>query len=317
MTRFAVLDPHSHHRAAALWLLALAVAATACDGTGLAAPTDPPAFARTASEPKGRIAFVSDRTGFHDIYVMDAATGAVTDITRNSADDFGPAWSPDGKRIAFVSTRDDANGDIYVMNADGAGVTRLTYNVGHADYTPAWSSDGKRIAYSRESPVTSRIEIVVMNADGTGQTVLTDQDDYDPAWSPNGKQIVFTSERTGLPDIWVMNADGTGQLDLTQNPGSSDTDPAWYGKRIAFTSDRDANQEIYTMNADGTGLINVTNNTEADVQPAWSANGKQIAFVSARIDPNGALYVMSADGSGLTRLTFALAGADRSPAWTR
>ena len=236
-----------------------------------------------------------------------------TRLTDNGAADELPAWSPDGRRIAFDSNR-DGNREVYVMNADGSGVTRLTDN-GAADEFPAWSPDGRRIAF--ESNRDGNPEVYVMNADGSGVTRLTDNGarDWYPAWSPDGRRIAFDSDRDGNWEIYVMNADGSGLTRLTYK-GAADFSPAWSpdGRRIAFTSERDGNWEIYVMNADASGVTRLTDNDAHDVAPAWSPDGRRIAFHSHR-DGNWEIYVMNADGSGVTRLTYNGAG-DGAPAWS-
>jgi Tol biopolymer transport system component len=121
--------------------------------------------------------------------------------------------SEDGK-IAFMSYR-DGDFEIFVMNADGTGVTQLTDHDAD-DWHPAWSPNGKQIAF--DSDRDGDREVFVMNADGTGVTQLTDHDDGDggPVWSPNGKQIAFTSNRDGDYEVFVMNADGSNVVSLGQ-----------------------------------------------------------------------------------------------------
>src|SRR5438034_589780 len=138
--------------------------------------------------------------------------------------------------IAFHSNR-DGDFDIYVMNADGSGVTHLTDDPA-TDFgdRAGWSPDGRRFVFSSTRD-GGDIDIFVMNADGTGVSQLTHNDfiaDDDPVWSPDGKQIAFHSTRDGGDeDIFVMNADGTGVIQLTNNsvlPDGSpifDAVPAW------------------------------------------------------------------------------------------
>ena len=223
-----------------------------------------------------------------------------------------PSPAPAG-RIAFASNR-DGNDEIYVMNADGARLVRLTNYPGH-DGELSWSPDGSKIAFS--SVRDGKLEIYVMNADGTGQVRLTNNPggNWSPSWSPDGRRITFVSYRDSNWEIYVMNADRTGQVNLTDNP-ASDENPSWSpdGKRIAFASDRDGNWEIYMMNADGTGQVNLTNNPASDENPSWSPDGRRIAFVSDR-DGNDEIYVMNADGTELVRFTNNPAG-DWLPSWS-
>ena len=145
-------------------------------------------------------------------------------LTTGPLPDVNPAWSPDGARIAFQSTR-DGNEEIYVMNVDGGGQTRLT-SAAAADVSPSWAPDGKTIAFA--SNRDGNFEIYVMNADGSGQTRLTRNldIDVDPAWSPNGSLIAFTSNRDGNYEIYSMNADGSAATRLTTN-AAEDTTPDW------------------------------------------------------------------------------------------
>ena len=169
-------------------------------------------------------------------------------------------------QIAFEAYR-DGNSEIYVMNADGSGVTRLTNN-STGDYDPAWSPDGRRIAFGASRD--GNLEIYVMNADGSGVTNLTNNPAYDsrPAWSPGGRFVAFDSYRDGNFEIYFMKADGSAVTRLTNNP-ALDSHPAWSpdGRRIAFKSDRDGNFEIYVLGGVTTRL---TNNPARDSHPAWS-----------------------------------------------
>ena len=143
-----------------------------------------------------RIAFVASSRGQFNIYAMDAnGSSGATRLTNNSAvSHIYPTWSPDGQRIAFVfvSSR-DRNAEIYAMNANGSGVTRLTNlanNLANFHIYPSWSPDGRRIAFESRRDGNSEIdrnsEIYVVNADGSGVTRLTNNsaDDYFPSWGP-------------------------------------------------------------------------------------------------------------------------------------
>ena len=259
-----------------------------------------------------RIAFSSSRDGNSEIYVMSADGANQTRLTNNSAEDYEPAFSPNGSKIAFWSGR-DGNYEIYVMNADGTNQTRLTNNSA-ADSGPSWSPDGHKIAFA--SNRDGNAEIYIMNADGSNQTRLTDNpaSDTDPAFSPDGREIAFQTTRDGGVEIYKMNADGTNQVNLTNDPGN-DTVPCWSpdGRKIAFRGFRNGTIEIYLMNADGTDQVSLTNNTSIDTEPSFSPDGSKIAFRTER-DGNWEIYEMNPDGSDEVNLTND-AGADISPSW--
>ena len=259
-----------------------------------------------------QIAFMSNRAGNYEIYVMNANGSGQTRLTNNKHWDWQPAWSPNRARIAFASNPDGCL-DIYVMNANGSNQVNLTKNPGIDDYDPTWSPDGSRIAFTSSR---GNHQIYVMNADGSDQKNLTELGvNVNPAWSPDGRYIAFQSGRDGGWDIYVMNADGSGQKNLTNNK-CWNKNPAWSpnSKRIAFQSERDDNLDIYVMNADGSGQTRLTNNSKEDRYPSWSPDGSRIAFYSDR-DDNWEIYVMNADGSCQTRLTNNTTSEDCHPAW--
>ena len=205
-------------------------------------------------------------------------------------------------KIAYFSLR-DGNHEIYAMNADGTGQTRLTNNKISFDGNPSWSPDGSKIVF--QSDRDGNGEIYAMNSDGTNPTRLTNNssDDNSPSWSPDGSKIVFHSTRNGNSQIYSMNVDGTNPTRLTNN-SAADSNPSWSpdGSKIAFFSTRDGDYEIYTINADGTNPTRLTNKTGVDSNPAWSPEGNKIAFRSER-DGNAEIYTINADGTNPTRLT--------------
>jgi Tol biopolymer transport system component len=219
---------------------ALLLACTALFATGAQA---------TVPGGNGLIAFTSTRAGNSDIAVLDPC-GAVTTLVRGPAAELRPAWSPDGRRLAFMSNR-DGDFEIYVVDADGSNVRRLTDDPGN-DFNPAWSPDGKEIAWNSDRG--GDFKVYVMKADGTGVRRLTDAPGVDsvPSWSPRGDEIAFESSRDGKAEIYVMNADGGDQRDVSNDPNANDLNPAWSpnGRRIAFTSDRDGSNDVFVMGAE-------------------------------------------------------------------
>jgi TolB protein len=246
-----------------------------------------------------------------DLYVMNPDGSGRKLLVRNTGGEFilDPAWSPDGKRVAF----DRSPGprppvDIVVVNADGTGVTNLTKNGADGsvqDVQPAWSPDGARIAYVSRRAAIGNSEIFVMRADGSGKANLTRNaaDDSDPAWSPDGMKIAFVRDvGAGRGDIFVMNADGSGQTDVATNASS----PSWSpdGRRIAFVRFFGGfDSDVFSMNADGSGQTNLTRSPGADITPAWSPDGRKIVLATGSATVTDDVFVMNADGSGRKRLT--------------
>jgi Tol biopolymer transport system component len=238
-----------------------------------------------------------------DIYVMDPNGSNVQRLTTRAAEDREPYVSMDGTRIAFVSD-ERGNEDIWVMNADGSGLTNLTPTSDEADNNPAWSPDGTKIVFSRR-PAGGARNIWVMDADGGNLTQLTSLGGTStaslPAWSPDGQKIVYHSDSDGDADIYVMTTDGSSPgaiQQLTFDP-AEDFGPAFSpdGSEIAFTTERDGNREIYVMSASGADPTNITNDASDDLAPQWSPDGSQIAFASDR-DGDNDIYVINSDGSG-------------------
>ena len=179
-----------------------------------------------------------------------------TSITRLSSPsagyNFSPAWSPDGRQIAFLH-RLHWNDAIYVMNADGSGVTQLTPNSGKMN-SFEWSPDGRRIVFAPQEDA----EVYVVNTDSSCITQLTDKSKsgYSPAWSPDGRQTAFSAyhDDDGSNYLYAMNADGSGVTQLTDK-FSMHSYPAWSpdGRQIAFASARGARDgypKIFVMDVE-------------------------------------------------------------------
>ena len=227
----------------------------------------PPSWSSDGS----RLAFVSDRSGSMDVWVMDIDGSNLVNLTDEEAKDHSPAWSPDGQWIAFASLRDALYWELYVMRPDGSDVQRLTWWEDASDLSPSWSPDGTRLAFS--SKRDGNWEIYTMDRDGSNLVRLTDHpaDDTNPAWSPDGSRIAFESQREGYAEIFVMAVIGGEPTNISNAPFSSEHGPTWSpdGGRIAFYSDRDGEWDIYVMGSDGSDVIKLTGDNTNDQVPAW------------------------------------------------
>ena len=216
----------------------------------------------------------------------------------------------------------DMNGefDIYVMDADGSNLQRLT-EAGDDDVEPAWSADASQIAFS--SKRDGNYEIYVMDADGSNQQRLTDDPatDWGPTWSRDGSKIAFASERNGQMQLFVMNADGSDQRPLDPADQTVGWAPDWSRTRdeIVFASDRSGNSELYLLQLDSGTVTQLTFGEFPAERPSWSPDGDQIVYMAAKeqrgiIDPDE-IYVMPRLGGEARQLTDNLVG-DITPEWS-
>jgi Tol biopolymer transport system component len=245
-----------------------------------------------------KIAFVSNRDGNNEIYIMNPDGTDQVNLTNNLADDNDPAFSPDGAKILFRSDR-GGNTDIYLMNADGSDPINLTNDV-DLDSSPRFSPDGSRIIFGSRG--TGLSDVYAMDIDGSNRVNLTNDPDSDgsPQFSPDGSKIVFTSRRDGNLEIYIMDADGSNPTRLTNNllfDGEATFSPD--GSKIAFTSQRDGigNDEVYVMNADGTDQTSITNSAAIEEDPGFSPDGSKIAFRLGDGTGFSVIAVMDPDGS--------------------
>lgn len=207
------------------------------------------------------------------IWVTELDTLNSSSILTGQSDYYqDPAWSPDGSKIAF-NLRTAGYSDIYIANADGTNLTRLT-NSPSVDRLPAWSPDGSKIVFASERD--NAPGIFVINADGTNEQRLTSNQlvDTTPVWSPDGTKIMFTSFSTQVADIFTINPDGTGRTRLIGSGETNNWRGSWSpdGSKIMFTSSRDGNPEIYIMDSNGSNLLRLTNDPSLDLSGCWLLN---------------------------------------------
>lgn len=205
-----------------------------------------------------------------DVYLSYIYQGLLENPTKGVGGNYLSTFSPDGTRIAFMSTR-DGNTEVYVANRDGSGIRRLT-NHPAADSSPTWSPSGEQIAFTSDR--TGQPQLYIMNADGSGSARrLPVPDGYadKPTWAPAPfNEIAYTARVGGGFDIHIHSLSTGETRKLTFGEGANES-PSYSanGRHIAFSSSRSGRYQIFTIGRDGTGLRQITRDGKNET-PAWS-----------------------------------------------
>lgn len=274
-----------------------------------------------------KIAFSSDRdgerikgpTGSRDIaniYIADYDGANQKRITVTKSLDITPAWSPDGRALAYTSYR-RGFADIFVSYLYEG---RLTNPAKGSDtvnnYLPAWSPDGSRLAFM--SNRDGNPEIYVVNRDGSGVRRMTNHPgaDVTPTWSPTGTQLAFVSDRSGQPQIYIINADGTGMRRISTE--SYCDRPTWSPapfNEIAYTARSSAaGYDISVYDFQRGASVRITDGVGSNESPAFAPNGRHLAFVSTRAG-KAQIFTIARDGKDLRQIT--RTGENRYPSWSQ
>ena len=271
----------------------------------------------------GRITFMRKDSSRHwQVWVAGPHLESARELTDEPADSGWPVWSPDGMKLAFDSSRTDANpndatviNDVFTMNPDGSAVAKLTDSVG-ASADAAWSPDGSLIAFDADrGDPTSKQGVYVMKPDGSDVARVTTrpagyQADLAPRFAPDGRWLVFTRYRgSGESEkaaLYVVRLDGTGLRRLTTfaiHAGDADWSPD--GKRIVFEAYPSPRSygDVWVVGVNGRGLRNLTRNTigkAGSADPVWSPDGTRILFLDNRVvrgKGRSGLATMKPDGT--------------------
>ena len=270
-----------------------------------------------------QLLFTSNKEGKGDIYKIDIEPFAPTELYSVSGVDVQyPVYSPDGSRLAYMSVKDDASGELHIVDvATKRDKVLVTSEL--AEMSPRFSPDGQWIVFQHR--INGNAEICVIGVDGGEVRNLTNNParDMHPAWSPDGSKIVFVSNREGNFDIfsiYTMNPDGSEQHRIYYTYAIS-MNPTWSpdGTQIVFVNDKEdgrtGNFEIFAIEPETVNPERrLTFRRHYDVEPVFSPDGKRIAFTS-NTDGNFEIYVMNSDGSGLLRIT-RNPGDDSGPSWS-
>jgi TolB protein len=270
--------------------------------------TGQPGIART------KIAFVSDRTGTKEVYVVDYDGHGLRQVTKNKSINMSPAWSPDGRKLAYVSFR-KGDPDVWAIDLYG-GQDRLVAGGPGVQSSPAYSPDGGWIAYSQTAGRESEIHLVAAAGGKPRRVTRVGGINTAPSWAPDGRRLVFTSDRAGNPQLYMAEVEGGTPRRITFDGKWNDL-PDWSpdGKRIVFASQQEGGYRIRMV--DPSGLAEerpLTFGPGSDEHPSWAPDGRHVVFASSRGGKPG-IWVLDVDG-GRLRAVVEGAGRLHGPTWS-
>jgi len=257
-----------------------------------------------------RIAFISDRSGASELWVMDWNGSNPKQLTKHGSIALAPAWAPDGSKLVFTSFLRGTPALFELIPQEG--YLRPLWNQGGVNSSASFSPDGSQVAFA--SSVDGNVDIYTISTQGGTPRRLTTARGIDtqPAWAPNGRQIAFTSARAGSPQIFLMDSDGSNVRQLSF--GSQFHDEATWapdGTRVACTTRENRTFQLATIDT-VTAARQVLAGPGNNESPMFSPDGSMIAFSSDRTG-RPQIFVTDSDGvpHQLTR-----EGSNHSPAWT-
>ena len=273
------------------------------------------AFIGVSGVASTELAFVSDRNGSKEIFLMNADGSRQRAITANQSINNFPSWSSKGDSIVFTSYRHRNQPALFVATRGRDGPERLFARLEPdlSQYRGVFDRVGKRLAVVMTGGGPSEIYTVRPDSRKIRRITRNESIDISPTWSPNGKRIAFTSDRSGAPQIYVMDADGGNARRLTYN-GYYNSAPAWSpdGKWIAYETDLGGQFDIWLIDPEGEVNVPLITHPRSDEAPAWAPNSRKLSFSSNRGgEPD--IYVIDVGGGKTRRLTET--GNNTSPAW--
>ncbi len=269
----------------------------------------PTILATTIGGGSGQIAFASKRNGAAQIWLMDLQNKTQQQITNLPDGACQPSWSPDGKRMVFISPcqskQDQYKGSgLFIINSDGSGLTPLISLPG-GDFDPVWSPDGSKIAFCSIRENIPHIYLYNLNDNSVTRLTSPSSNDRHPAWSTDGKWIAFESNRLGSSQVWIMAPDGSSAHEFSELDKGSAYTPAWSPDSRIIAFSRGSNQPWLVSKQFTSQIVpenDINDRIRSVYNPIFSTDGFWLIF---EYDTNGSsnLYRMTVNGSSLTQLT--------------
>jgi TolB protein len=268
-----------------------------------------------------QIAFVSNRSGNKEIWVMDYDGENQRQLTQLHTIALTPRWSPDASRIAFTCYAQPGSSSVLTAQIciESMTTNRLISwpRFRGTNASPAWSPDGSQIMFM--SSMYGNPELFTTDASGARPKRLTYSNgaNTSPSWNPKtGQQVAFVSDRGGIPQLYMMNADGSNQVKVELADKGYVIDPAWSpnGQLLAFSWRRpNGNYDLYVMEIVSHELVELTRDEARNERPSWAPDGRHLVFESTRTGTRQ-IWTMLADGTEARQLT--KQGQNESPNWS-
>lgn len=260
-----------------------------------------------------RIAFVSTVKGKKEIFICDFDGQNIKQITFHKSICLSPAWSFDGKWLAYVSYA-RGNPQIFIKNLKEKRGSIVNYK--GMNISPDWMPGQLKLTAALSFSGDQEIYLLTLKGKIIKRITKSWGIDVSPEFSPDGKKIVFTSKRAGTPQIYIKDIE-SGRVKRITFKGPNNTSPAWSpdGKKIAYVGIEKNNIDIFVMNIDSGMPVQLTQNSGDNEDPDWSPDGSMLMFTSTREEGIPRIFVMNASGSDPRRL-LRLKGKQTQPAWS-
>ncbi|MBW1996161.1 MAG: Tol-Pal system beta propeller repeat protein TolB, partial [Deltaproteobacteria bacterium] len=260
-----------------------------------------------------KIAFVTKKKASKEIVICEFDGHNPKYFTNNKKINLTPAWSSDGKWIAYTSYL-RGRPDLYIRHVKdkhGTVVSKKGINT-----TPAWVPG--KFSLAATLSFSGDPEIYLLTGSGKIIKRLTRSYgiDVSPSWSPDGKKFAFVSNRSGSPQIYIKDME-SGRVERLTYEGNYNTSPSWSpkGDRIAYSGMNNGNFDIFVIDVNTGALLQLTANQRDNESPSWSPDGSLITFSTTREGPSR-IYVMTAIGTDQRRL-LAMEGEQTNPDWSQ